>query len=139
MNRLYLAAILSSLLLIGCGEGSNATPAASSVAATDVAKSMIGKWGVDGEVALIVTLQDDRVQISAPANDTWRMDIHNAEIVDDTIHFVQKNYLHNGDAHPFNGVACNSVIKLIDQDKLEFATATVDLPDPASEILTRVE
>ena len=139
MTRLHFVIALSSVAIVGCNASTTTPPVTSSVAATDVTKPMVGQWGVDGEVSLIITLQDDRVVISAPANDTWRMDIHDAKIVNDSIHFVQKNYLHNGDAHPFNGVACNSIAKLIDDDKLEFRLTTVHSPDVESDILTRIE
>jgi hypothetical protein len=114
-------------------------PVTASVPATDVTKSMLGRWGTDGEPVLIISLDGDRVVISTPPNDTWRMEIHNAKIISDLIHFVQTNYLHSGEAHPFSGVACQSMVKLIDGDTLQFSVNTEHLPEPQVEMLTRLE
>lgn len=113
-------------------------PVTSSVPATQMARAMVGRWGSSGEESLRLTLEGDRVVISAPQNDTWRMEIHDAKAVGDSIHFVQKNYLHSGESHPFNGVACNSQIKLIENGKIELKMSTSYSKDLLPEILTRV-
>ncbi len=113
-------------------------PVTSSVPATQMAKAMVGRWGSSGEESLTLTLEGDRVVISAPQNDTWRMEIHDAKAIGDSIHFVQKNYLHSGETHPFNGVACNSQIRLIDTDKIELRISTSYSKDLLPETLTRM-
>lgn len=113
--------------------------ATSSVLATDATKAMVGNWGSDGESGLIITLDDDRVIISAPPNDTWHMEIHGTKIVGDSIHFVQKNYLHSEDAHPFNGVDCQSVVELVNDDTLKLRVTTEHSKEPVAEMLTRLK
>ena len=100
---------------------------------------MIGKWGIDGEVTLIVAETDERILFSAPENDTWRMEITDAKIVGDTVRFTQKNYLHSGETHPFNGVACNSIAKLVDEETLEVGVTTKDVPEYGADMLKRIE
>ncbi|MCF7958370.1 MAG: hypothetical protein K9M57_07980 [Phycisphaerae bacterium] len=119
--------------------GTNNAPVTSSVPATDVTKSMVGRWGIDGEISLIISLQDDRIIISAPKNEMWQIITQDASIIKDSIHFIQKHYIKNGDEHPFNGVECDSIIKLIDKNKLEHTMTTEQLPNGKSSILTRIE
>ncbi|MEM7475661.1 MAG: hypothetical protein AAF483_11780 [Planctomycetota bacterium] len=76
---------------------------------------------------------------SAPENDTWRMDISDATVNGKSVAFVQKNFLHNGESHPFNGVACNTTVRLIDAKTMEMAMTTVHSPDLEPELLTRIE
>ncbi|MDA8743304.1 hypothetical protein N9N28_01610 [Rubripirellula amarantea] len=130
---------LLAMLSLGCHGAKPLESATSSVAATETTKRMVGEWGVDSEVALIIELDGERVVVSTPENDTWRMDVLDAKIVDDAIHFIQKNYLHDGEPHPFNGVACNSVAKLIDDDTLELGMTTVHTPAYESELFARIK
>ena len=130
---------LVAVLLAGCNSSDTTSSTTSSVPSTDVTKAMVGHWGSDGEEVLIISLEGDQVVVSTPANDMWRMDILDASIVGDSIHFVQKNYLRSGDPHPFNGMACNSVVKMVREDELEFGITTEVAPDLESTILTRIE
>lgn len=66
------------------------------------------------------------------------MDISNAVMEGPSVYFVQKNFLHSGEAHPFNGVACNTRIKLIDADTMEMKMTTEHSPNPEAERLTRI-
>jgi len=102
-------------------------------------KAMVGRWGTNGEVGLIVAETDGRIVFSAPKNDTWRMEISDAKIVDDSVHFTQKNYLHSGESHPFNGVACNSIAKMADANTLELGITTKDVPEYGADMLKRIE
>jgi len=135
----FCSLALCTMLSLGCNSTNTQQGASSSVAATETTRRMVGQWGIDGEVALIIELDRDRVVVSSPDNDTWRMDILDAKIVNETIHFTQKNYLHDGESHPFNGVACNSVAKLADDDTLELGMSTVQMPEIVSDLLTRIE
>ena len=137
MIRYLLLVVL--FIFYGCNVKESPSATTSSVAITDVTKPMVGQWGVGGEAALIISLDGDRVVISTPPNDTWRMDIRDAKIVGESLHFVQENYLHNGTDHPFNGVACNSIAKLIGEDILEFGMTTKSSPEFDSSILTRIK
>ncbi len=138
MCRLFaLTALL--LLSVGCSGTDNTAPASASVPATDATSQMVGKWGSGGEVALIVSQADDRVVFSAPENDTWRMDITDAKVDGDTVAFVQKNFLHSGESHPFNGVACETTVRLVDSETMEMTMTTVHSPEPGSELLLRIE
>ncbi len=137
-RAIYLLALFA-MLSLGCNGIKPQQGATSSVPATDATQRMVGQWGIDGEVSLIIKLDRDQVVVSAPDNDTWRMDILDARIVDDAIHFTQKNYLHDGESHPFNGVACNSVAKLVDDDTLELGMTTVQMPEYESDLLTRIK
>lgn len=130
---------LLAMLSLGCDSAIPQDSATSSVAATETTRRMVGEWGVDSEVALIIELDGERIVVSAPENDTWRMDILGAQLVDDSIHFVQKHYLHDGEPHPFNGVACNSVAKIIDDDTLEVGMTTVHTPEYESDLFTRIK
>ncbi len=141
---LRYAALLTVFMLIailGCDSGGNGSKlgATSSVSVTDLTKSMVGRWGIDGETSLIITQDGTRVVVSAPPNSTWRMDILDAEIVGSSLHFIQKYYLHDGTEHPFNGIACNSIVKLVGADKLEFGMTTTLTPEIDSSILTRIK
>ena len=136
--RFCLVASLA-MLSLGCNGPANQHGLTSSVAATDTTREMVGQWGIDGEVALIIELNDGRVVVSAPENDTWRMDVSEARLEGDAIHFTQKNYLHNGEFHPFNGVACNTVAKLVDNDTLELGMTTAQTPEYESDLLTRIK
>jgi hypothetical protein len=100
---------------------------------------MVGKWASEGEVSLIVTKADDRIVFSAPENDTWRMDITGASVNGDSVAFVQKNFLHSGEAHSFSGVACTTTVRLVDDDTMEMTMTTDLTPDAASELLSRIE
>ena len=100
---------------------------------------MIGQWGYGGKVILIVSEIGSQVKFSAPDNDTWRTIISDAEIVDDTVRFIQKNYLLDGTTHAFNGVACNSIAKLVDDNTLEFGLTSKDTPEFSPDLLKRVD
>ncbi len=104
-----------------------------------ITRSMIGEWGTDGKAVLIVAESNGRVVFSAPENDTWRMEVDDAKIEGETVHFTQKHYLLSGEDHPFNGVACNSTTKLVDDDTLEFGMTTKATPEYAAEMLKRIE
>ena len=110
-----------------------------SVNATAVTTPMVGKWGTDNGAILIVTASDDRIEFTVPANDTWRIEISDVKIVDDTVHFTKKYYLHDGE-HPFNGVANKRIAKLADVDTLELASPspTKDSPKDVAEMLKRI-
>lgn len=127
------------LLLSGCDRTGDATPATASVPATDSLSRMVGKWGIGGEVCLIVSQTDDRISFSAPANETWRMDIRDAKVDGETVAFVQKNFLHNGESHPFNGVACQVTVRLIDSETMEMTLTTVDSPSLEPDLLSRIQ
>lgn len=145
MNSMIRIFILPIVLLtfIGCQQtatiSSDTADGSNFVAATELTQSMIGNWGTDGETALIVREENGKVEFATPDNDTWRMEISDAKIVGDTVTFVQKNYLHDGSDHPFNGVACNSIAKLVDRDTLELGMTTKDSPDLGAEKLKRVK
>lgn len=139
MNRTIKFVAMFVVLTIGCRGSQTQVGSTSTVAATNVTRAMVGHWSTDGDVALIITLDGESVVIAAPENIAWRMDISDATIVNDSIHFVQKNYLHNGEDHPFNGVACNSVARLVGDDKLEFGMTTVHTPEFESDILIRIK
>ena len=130
------------LTFAGCQQTATApsdkTSGSNFVTSNALTQSMIGNWGTDGEVALIVREENGSVEFTTPDNDTWRMEISDAKIVGDTVTFVQKNYLHDGSDHPFNGVACNSIAKLLDSDTLELGMTTKDSPDLGAEKLKRI-
>ncbi len=127
------------LVSVGCTRANNTAPASASVMATDATIQMVGKWGSDGEISLIVTKMDDQVVFSAPQNEIWRMDISDARVEGNSVAFVQKNFLHNGEWHPFNGVACNTTVRLVGSDKMEMIMTTVHSPTPEPELLLRME
>ncbi len=127
------------LLAAGCSGTADTPAGTASVAATDETSEMVGKWGSEGEVALIVSRTEDRIVFSAPENDTWRMVISDAKLDGETVAFVQKNYLHSGESHPFNGVACQTAIRLIDSDTMEMTMTTATSPDLEPELLSRIE
>jgi len=132
--------ILALLMLsAGCSGSAETAQATASVPFTDEVSDMVGKWGVEGEVSLIVSLVGDLLVFSAPENDTWRMDISDAGLDGDSVSFIQKNFLHSGESHPFNGVACETVVRLIDSDTMEMTMTTVHTPAPGSDLLARIE
>jgi len=138
MCRLFaLTAVL--LLSVGCSGTDNTAPASASVPATDATSQMVGKWGFEGEVALIVSKADGRIVVFAPENDTWRMEITDAKVDGDTVAFVQKNFLHSGESHPFNGVACETAVRLVDSETMEMTMTTAHSPKPDSELLLRID
>ena len=138
--------LMISVLLVcaGCQEQSsissdNSKGNDNTVAANDLTRSMIGSWGQDGEVALIIREIDGGIEFATPENDTWRMEISDAKIVGDTVSFVQKHYLHDGSDHPFNGVACNSIAKFVDSDTLELGMTSNDSPEYGADMLKRIK
>ncbi len=136
--------IIAGLLTLASGCGLKPRPMAttSSVDATPVTKAMVGRWGIQGEEGtLILRMEENRVIIAGPDNDTWRIDISDATIVGDSIHFVQKHYVHDNEPHPFNGVACNCIVHLVGDDgsQLSFGMTTIHSPDFEADILTRLE
>ena len=138
MSRaLSLLAIL--MFTPGCSGPADMTQATSSVPATEAISDMVGKWGVEGEVSLIVSHVGDELVFSAPENDTWRMDIDDAELDGESVSFIQRNFLHSGESHPFNGVACETVVRLVDSETMEMTMTTVHTPDPESDLLLRIE
>lgn len=141
MCRFVNFGLIASLVFVvsGCDRVAPQVAAKAFVPATDVTRPMVGKWGIDGEATLILELEGNQVVISAPENDTWRMDVLDAKIVGDEIHFTQKDYLHDGSSHPFNGVACNSIVKLLDDDSMEFGMTTVLTPDYEADVMVRME
>ena len=139
MPRLFIAIILTAVTVLGCNTRPAAKSVISTVKATDATRQMIGRWGAGGDAAIIFTLQNDNVAISGPPNDTWRIEIHDATIVDDSIHFVQKSYLLNGDDHPFNGVACNSIVTVVDEHSIRLKVSTAQSPELEADMLTRIE
>ena len=76
---------------------------------------------------------------ATPENDTWRMEISDAKVDGDTVAFVQKNFLHNGESHPFNGVACEITVRLVNSETMEMTVTTVQSPEPISDLLSRIE
>ena len=124
----------------GCHSGRTPVAATSSVEATPTTEAMVGRWGTNGNESLIITKHGERITIACPANDTWRMDVHDAAVAGNEIRFVEKNYLRSGEDHPFNGIACNCVAKLVGdrKDQSEFGMTTVHSPGHESEILTRL-
>ncbi|MEM8671661.1 MAG: hypothetical protein AAGG48_29355 [Planctomycetota bacterium] len=140
MLHLLKVLLISSLISVslGCSDSGPQEGLSSSVEATDLTRQMVGQWGSDGEVTLIIELIGDTVVFSAPENDTWRMDVLDARIVDQEVHFIQKNFLHDGSSHPFNGVACETTVKLLDDDTLQLAMTTDSSPDLESEVLSRI-
>lgn len=135
MRRLF-SLVMLLVVSVGCSKTVQTT---ASVPATAATSPMVGKWGHEGEVALIVSQVGERIVISAPANDTWRMDISDAEVDGDSVKFVQKNYLHDGTDHPFNGVACETTVRLVDADTMEMTLTTVHSPDLEPDLLSRIE
>ncbi|MBM4092818.1 MAG: hypothetical protein FJ276_25930 [Planctomycetes bacterium] len=67
------------------------------------------------------------------------MDISDAKVKGDSVSFVQKNFLHSGESHPFNGVACDTTVRLVDSNTMEMTMTTVHTPEPESERLSRIE
>ena len=128
-----------ALCITGCTTQSTNTNASANLPASEQTTKMIGEWGVDGEVSLIVSKNGDQIVLSAPANDTWRMDLYDAKEANGTVTFVQKNNLHSGEAHPFNGVACNTTIRLVDSDRIEMTMTTVHTPKGEPELLVRIK
>ena len=139
MRRLPILFVSVAIVLTGCNSKATQDGATTSVPATDLTRQMLGRWGTDGEEVVSLTLDADRVIIAAPSNETWRMDVQDAEIVGDTIRFVQINYLQSGDFHPFSGVACNATISLVDDDRLRFELQGASLPEIEPEILVRMK
>ena len=137
MPRLVLVLILA--IVCGCTPSSSRNGATADVAVTDETEAMVGKWGAESEVSLIVSRVGDRIVLAAPENDTWRMDISDARLDGDSICYIQKNFLHSGEYHPFNGVECNTRIRLIDADTIEMKLTTVHSPDPEAEQLVRIK
>lgn len=109
------------------------------VPATDATSRMIGTWGVDGQVSLTVSREDGQLVLTPPENEMWRMEISGVVVDGDSVRFVQKHYLHSGDPHPFSGVACNTIIRLIDDDTMELTMTTVHMPEGESASLSRME
>ena len=131
--------VLILAVVCGCAPSATRRGATSDVAVTHVTEAMVGKWGTDGDVSLLVSRVGDRIIFAAPENDTWRTDIGEAQIEGQSVCFVQKNFLHSGEEHPFNGVECNTRIKLIDADTMEMKMTTVHSPNLEAERLTRIE
>lgn len=131
------------LAITGCQQ--NATPSSDTssgsnfLPSTELTQSMIGSWGKEGEISLIIKEENGRIELTPPDNDTWRMEISDAKITGETVTYVQKNHLHDGSSHPFNGVACNSIVKLIDTDTLELEITTKDSSDLVPENLKRIK
>ena len=137
---LRLSVLLTICVLAnGCSATSATTQTTTSVPATDATSQMVGKWGVEGEVSLIVSRADDQIVFSAPENDTWRIDISDARVDGESVAFVQKHFLHNGESHPFNGVACQTTVRLIDSDTMRMTMTTIHSPEPEPELLSRIE
>ena len=136
LRALTFAIIL--LTAFGCSDQPENVGTTSSVPATEVTSKMIGTWGLGGQAGLILEQVQDQVVISAPPVEGLRMDISDAKIEGQAIHFVQKNYFLEMDSHPFNGVANNSSIRLIDDNTLEYRIKTIQLPEEYQGVLTRI-
>ena len=87
----------------------------------------------------MISLEGDRVIVAAPHNDTWRMDIRDAKVVGESLHFDQEAYLHDDTFHRLDGVACKSIEKLVGNDELELGMTTKMSPELDSDLLTRIE
>ena len=77
-------------------------------------EDMIGTWGTEEGPALIIKNHGDQLEICGAPNDTWRTEISDARVVGNSVFFIEKNYLHNGESHPFNGHRCDCVIEMED-------------------------
>ena len=97
---------------------------------------MAGTWGVGGDERLTIKIFDGTVVISSPEIEEYWIELTNAKISAESIHFVQKHFQRSEELSPFNGVPCNCSIKLIENEKLEFSFVT-DLT-AETEILERI-
>ena len=77
--------------------------------------------------------------IAAPKSPVWRIEISDAEVDGDSVKFVQKSFLRGGKFHPFNGVACNTIIRMVDANSMEMSITTIHAPEPEQDLLTRID
>ena len=71
---------------------------------------LIGKWESDGQLALIVEQDGNRIAIRNPENEVWRFEVEDVHVDANSIRFVQRSFLIDGSTHPFNGVPCECKI-----------------------------
>ncbi len=109
-------------------------PKPATVELTPVTEQMIGTWATDDTPVLTVRKVGVRVVISMAPNDTWRDDFHDARLVGDSIHFVNRSYLHSREFHPHNGRAHAYFLRLDGPDVLLYGSA--DEPDEVLNELT---
>lgn len=66
-------------------------------------------------------------------------EISDAKILKATVAFTQQHYLHDGTDHPFNGVACYSIAKRVDNDTIELGITIDDSPEYDADLLHRIK
>lgn len=135
----FIFSIVLTPFLTGCSQPIQPSSLTSSVEVNEITKPMVGTWGIDNEEALYISLINDRIVISSPENEAWRISIQNAKIDKKSIVYTQTNYLKNGDSHPFNGVKCQTKISLTLDKKLKQSVTTIQMPKAESALLTRME
>jgi hypothetical protein len=132
----YVLSLLTLSMLAGCATVPVQHNAASSVPLNDTTRPMLGQW-LCGEHNVIHLIREDaQVRICFEKNDTWRIDISNAKIVGDEIHFITTHFLRDGSSHPFNGTPCNTIIRHHD-DQLELGMSPEHSPEYDFDRLTK--
>jgi hypothetical protein len=98
---------------------------------------MLGHWLCEGNNVISLIQEDAQVSICFEKNDTWRIDISNAKIVGDEIHFITTHFLRDGSSHPFNGTLCQTIIRKRSDDNMEMGMSTKLSPEYNFDILTK--
>lgn len=132
-----IAYIIMLLLLAGCATAPVQHNQASSAPLNDITRPMLGQWICEGENVIRLSQDDAQIDISFQKNDTWLINISDARIVDNEIHFITKHYLRDGSHHPFNGTPCNTIIRTKDNDQLEMGMSSEHSPEYDFDTLTR--
>jgi hypothetical protein len=129
--------IVMLLLLVGCAAAPLQQNAEALVPLNEITRPMLGHWMSEGNTVLHLVQEDEQVRIFCQKNDTWCIDISNARIVGDEVHYITKSYVRDGSGHPFNGVAVNTIIRTRDDDRLEKGVSSEHRPDYKFYTLTR--
>ena len=105
-----LLTTISLFLVGGCGVSPGKSDVDGFVPFAEDLRPLIGHWESDGQLALIVERDENRIAVRNPKNEVWRFEIENAKPESKSITFVQRSFLIDGSSHPFNGVPCNCKI-----------------------------
>lgn len=136
-----LITMVVACLVCGCGV-SRVNPNIDGFApfAQDL-QPLIGNWVSDGQLALIVEQEGDRIAIRNPVNEVWRLEVEDVRADAKSIKFVQRSFLIDGSTHPFNGVPCECKISAhtSDPDLLIYHMTSEHSKDIPPDILRRAK
>ncbi|MGJ8673869.1 hypothetical protein [Rubritalea sp.] len=103
--------------------------------------NLVGQWSSEGELALIIKLEDENLIFYNPPNDTWNYEISGVSQNEGVVRYTQKHYLKDGSSHPFNGVPCSTQMSVSTEtpDTLTYSLSSPDIPEGLSGDMQRIK